>query len=304
MQARRPVLDPALETALIEVIAGITGSPARIAQIIEVGGGSISRAFRLQTANAHYFLKLNAAEHDEMFAAEADGLEALCACRSVRVPRVLAHGACGPDAYLLLEYVALRPLRDGDTGRAAGLALADLHRIEGRRFGWRRDNFIGSTPQRNEESDDWQSFFASRRLTPQLELARERGIRGRLIANGERLIEHLPALFTGYAPKASLLHGDLWAGNAAFDDSGQLALFDPAIHYGDRESDLAMMQLFGGFPASMVAAYREAWPLASGFEQRRTLYQLYHVLNHMNLFGGGYQAQAERMIGSLLAELA
>lgn len=304
MQPRRPALDPALEAALIEAIAGVTGSPAQIAQIIEVGGGSISRAFRLQTTNAHYFLKLNAAEHDEMFAAESDGLEALGACNSIHVPRVLARGVCGPDAYLLLEYVELRPLRDGDAGCAAGSALADLHGTEGRHFGWHRDNFIGSTPQRNGESDDWPTFFANRRLKPQLELAREKGIRGRLIANGERLMEHLPALFSDCAPKASLLHGDLWSGNAALDDTGRLALFDPAIHYGDRESDLAMMQLFGGFPASMLAAYREARPLASGFEPRRTLYQLYHVLNHMNLFGGGYQAQAERMIGSLLAELA
>ncbi len=304
MHARRPVIDPAFEAELTEAITGVTGSPARIVQISEVGGGSISRAFRLQTANACYFLKLNAAAHYEMFAAEADGLEALNACSSVRVPRVLAHGACGLDAYLLLEYVELRPLRDGDSGRAAGLALADLHRIENRRFGWHRDNFIGSTPQRNAETNDWPGFFANRRLKPQLELARHKAVHGRLIANGERLIEHLPALFSDYAPKASLLHGDLWSGNAALDDAGRLALFDPAIHYGDRESDLAMMQLFGGFPASMVAAYQEALPLAGGFAQRRTLYQLYHVLNHMNLFGGGYRAQAELMIGSLLAELA
>lgn len=304
MQPRRPALDPALEAALIEAIAGVTGSPAQIAQISEVSGGSISRAFRLHTAAACYFLKLNAAEYDEMFAAEADGLEALSACNSIRVPRVLAHGVCGPNAYLLLEYVALRTLCDGDAGRAAGLALADLHRMEGRHFGWHRDNFIGSTSQHNGAANDWWTFFANRRLAPQFELARQKGTRGRLIANGERLIENLPTLFADYDPKASLLHGDLWSGNAALDDSGRLALFDPAIHYGDRECDLAMMQLFGGFPASMFAAYREAWPLASGFERRRTLYQLYHVLNHMNLFGGGYQAQAERMIGSLLAELA
>lgn len=304
MHGRRSALDPALETALIEAIAGVTGSPATIAQISEVGGGSISRAFRLQTANAHYFLKLNTAEHDEMVAAEADGLEALNACNSVRVPRVLAHGTCGPNAYLLLEYLELRPLRDGDAGRAAGLALADLHRMEGRHFGWHRDNFIGSTPQCNAERDDWPGFYANRRLKPQLELARHKGMHGRLIANGERLIENLPAVFSGHTPEASLLHGDLWSGNAALDDTGRLALFDPAIHYGDRESDLAMMQLFGGFPVSLFAAYEEAWPLASGFEQRRTLYQLYHVLNHMNLFGGGYQEQAERMIESLQAEVA
>ena len=304
MHARQPALDPALETVLVEAIASATCEPARIAQVTEVGGGSISRAFRLDTTNAHYFLKVNTAEHCEMFAAEADGLEALSVCKRIRVPRVVTYGACGQNAYLLLEYVELHPLRDGDAGRVAGMALADLHKTEGRRFGWHRDNFIGSTPQRNGETDDWPSFFANRRLKPQLELAREKRFRSQMIANGERLIENLPALFSDHAPKPGLLHGDLWSGNAALDDTSRLALFDPAIHYGDRESDLAMMQLFGGFPASMVAAYRDAWPLATGFEQRRTLYQLYHVLNHMNLFGDSYQAQAERMIGSLLAEVA
>ncbi len=299
----RNALNPALATELTGAIQGATGSTSGIEKITEVGGGSISRAFQLRAANTDWFLKLNSGERHEMFTAEADGLEALGRSSAIRVPRVIAHGTTGPSAYLLLEYIELHPLRDGDSIRAAGHALADLHRIEGRRFGWLRDNFIGSTPQCNTAESDWPRFFANRRLAPQIDLARKQGYKGRVIADGERLVEKLPALFVGYLPKASLLHGDLWSGNAALDDSGRLVLFDPAVHFGDRESDLAMMALFGGFPTRMHAAYHEAWPLETGFEQRRLLYQLYHVLNHMNLFGGGYQAQAERMIGVLLAAM-
>lgn len=296
------LIDPALAAELLEAIRQADDRVSRIDQAVELGGGSISRAFRLQASGTRWFLKLNGTMHHAMFAAEADGLAALARCSSIRVPRVIASGVCGKQAYLLLEYLELAPLRAGSASHDAGVALAELHRPEGRRFGWPRDNFIGSTPQQNVEDDDWPRFFARRRLAPQLDLARKHGAKGPIIADGERLLEKLPAFFASYTPVASLLHGDLWSGNAALDEAGTLTLFDPAVHYGDRKSDLAMMQLFGGFPAGMFAAYQEAWPLHDGFAQRRTLYQLYHVLNHLNLFGAGYQAQAERMIGSLLAE--
>ncbi|MFT3850036.1 MAG: fructosamine kinase family protein [Propionivibrio sp.] len=296
--------DPALAAELLEAVRHADGSASRVSHIDqaqELGGGSISRAFRLLANGKHWFLKLNGVAHHAMFAAEADGLAALARCASIRVPRVVASGVCGEHAYLLLDYLELAPF-GCIARRTAGAALADLHRLEGRRFGWPRDNFIGSTPQQNTEDSDWPRFFSRRRLAPQIELARSHGVKRRIIADGERLLEKLPVFFASYTPAASLLHGDLWSGNAALDETGRLTLFDPAVHYGDRESDLAMMQLFGGFPAGMFAAYEEAWPLDAGFAQRRTLYQLYHVLNHLNLFGAGYQAQAERMIGSLLAE--
>lgn len=295
-------IDPDLLAHLLAAIGRADGVTARLADIVELGGGSISRAFRLQTDQGRYFLKLHGAAHHAMFEAEADGLAALARCPGVRIPRVVATGICHRSAYLLLEHIELRPLAR-DASRRAGRALADLHRVTGPRFGWTRDNFIGSTPQPNAEDDDWPHFFAHRRLAPQLDLARRQGVTGRVIADGERLLEKLPALFAGDAPVPSLLHGDLWSGNAALDETGTLTLFDPAVHYGDRESDLAMMHLFGGFPADLLAAYDEAWPLADGFAPRRTLYQLYHVLNHLNLFGAGYQAQAERMLRSLLTEI-
>ena len=163
--------------------------------------------------------------------------------------------------------------------------------------------FIGRTPQHNAGRASWPAFFATQRLQPQLALAAAGGYQGRLIATGERLAENLAAFFAAHRPSASLLHGDLWSGNAAIDETGMLALFDPAAHFGDRECDLAMSELFGGFPERFYAAYREAWPVPDGYQQRRTLYQLYHVLNHLNLFGGSYLRQAEAMIASLLAEI-
>ena len=179
-------------------------------------------------------------------------------------------------------------------------ALA-LHRRAAPAFGWKRDNTIGATPQVNGWLDDWPAFFAQRRLGCQLDLARRQGAPSRLIEHGERLRAAVPAFFPGYSPRPSLLHGDLWGGNHGYAD-GQPALFDPAVYFGDRETDLAMTELFGGFPASFMAAYRDAWPVDPGYATRKTLYNLYHVLNHFNLFGGGYAGQAQRMTEQLLAE--
>jgi fructosamine-3-kinase len=284
-------LDTALLDALKHTIEDHTGSPGGIDAARDVNGGSISRALVIESAGLRFFVKLNDVNLAEMFAAEADGLNALAACRELRVPRVVGHGVCGRQAYLVLEYLPLQALR------------AVLHRIQGPRYGWHRDNFIGSTAQSNAAQRTWPLFFARQRLLPQLELAEKNGVRGTLISRGERLAGKLAALFVDHQPHPSLLHGDLWHGNAATDESGKLALFDPAVYFGDREADLAMSELFGGFPDSFYAAYREAWPLTDGFEQRKVLYNLYHVLNHLNLFGSGYLRQAERMVATLLSEI-
>jgi fructosamine-3-kinase len=292
-----------LYALLNEAIGQFTGATCQIDRLTDVGGGSISQTVIARAGSMNWFVKINSANLVEMFEAEADGLNALGHCPSLRVPRVVAHGAGTRQAFLVLEYLKLVPLRERGAGIHAGRALAELHRIEGNRFGWHRPNFIGRTPQTNTGQRTWPLFFARQRLLPQLELAKRQGHKGKFIADGERLAEKLPALFVDYQPNISLLHGDLWHGNAAQDESGALVLFDPAVYYGDRETDLAMSELFGGFPDSFHAAYREAWPLADGFEQRKTLYNLYHVLNHLNLFGNSYLHQAERMIGTLLAEI-
>jgi len=302
MMSGRQLLDADLYAALRALIGADGDAAAAIDSVSEVGGGSISRALVLGSGRRRHFVKLNDASLAAMFAAEADGLAALAACPAVRVPRVCGHGVSGRHAYLVLEHLSLHRLHGGAPAAAAGQALAAMHRSTGSHFGWPRDNFIGSSRRDNASQPTWPLFFAHQRLLPQLELAKRHGQHGRLVASGERLAESLPALFTAHRPPPSLLHGDLWSGNAALDEAGRLALFDPAVYWGDRETDLAMSELFGGFPDSFHAAYREAWPLTEGFAQRKLLYQLYHVLNHLNLFGGGYLHQAERMINRLLAE--
>jgi fructosamine-3-kinase len=262
------------------------------------GGSSFHETWRLDLGRTPFFVKINTPEHASMLDAEADGLRALGAANAVQVPTPIACGVAGEYAYLALGW-----LEFGRGGRDAtlGLALAQLHRTTAPRFGGPRPNTIGTTPQDNAWSDDWAAFFRDRRIAPQLELAARRGHEGSLQRDGERLLATIPALLAGHAPEPSLLHGDLWAGNAAALATGEPAIFDPATYYGDRESDLAMTELFGGFDRDFYAAYREAWPLPTGYETRRTLYNLYHVLNHLNLFGGGYRAQAETMMGRLLA---
>lgn len=303
MSIHHNLLDDGLAHALNTAIGSYLGAPCRIDQAQSVGGGSISRTLIVQTGNTRWFVKLNRADRLDMFVAEADGLSALGACPALRVPYVVGHGVSGRQAYLVLEHLGLRAMDNGPAGQNSGRALAALHRIKGERFGWHRDNFIGSTPQLNASQNTWPRFFAQQRLQPQLDLARQNGHKGKIIADGERLLEKLSELFANYQPGISLLHGDLWCGNAALDESGKLTLFDPAVYYGDRETDLAMAELFGGFPAGFHSAYRESWPLADGHEQRKTLYKLYHVLNHLNLFGGGYLHQSEHMIGQLLTEI-
>ena len=236
------------------------------------------------------------------FEAEADGLAALRATGTVRVPEVLSCGLVDGRSRIELEYLDLCGL-DRASGAELGRRLAELHRHTGERFGWATDNFIGGSPQENTRRDNWALFYADRRLRPQLRWARGNGMERKLADMGESLAERLPAFFVDYQPRASLLHGDLWSGNASALADGTPVIFDPAVHFGDREADIAMSELFGGFPESFYASYRLASPLDAGYETRKTLYNLYHVLNHFNLFGAGYLGQARRMIEKLLAEL-
>jgi fructosamine-3-kinase len=251
---------------------GITGAAT-------VSGGCIHRCFRVIIAGKLRFLKLNDARHADAFAAEADGLEALSSA-GVRAPAPIRTGTTGGQAYLLLAFLDLRA--SGDYA-VLGRMLAALHRAPAERFGWRRDNYIGSTPQENGWCEDWQEFWIERRLRPQLALAAR---------NGFSL--SLPELnvLEGHKPKPSLLHGDLWSGNAGFTPQGPV-LFDPAVYCGDREADVAMTELFGGFPRAFYRAYEEALPLEAGYEKRKHLYNLYHLLNHLNLFGRGYLGQVD-----------
>lgn len=280
-------------------IAAVTGQPFVARTHKTVGGGCINSTAILGNGTRDYFVKCNTAGRLDMFEAEADGLAGLAATGTLRVPGPVCWGRAGDASYLVLERLDL----EGRTnGAEMGRRLAALHATVGAGFGWRRDNYIGSTPQPNPPSKDWVAFFRDQRLGYQLELAARNGHARLLQSQGERLLAELPALFD-HDPVPSLLHGDLWTGNLGYLPDGTPAVFDPAVYYGDRETDLAMSELFGGLGRDFYAAYREVWPLDPGYGTRKTLYNLYHILNHLNLFGGAYLGQARAMIDRLLAEV-
>jgi protein-ribulosamine 3-kinase len=281
-------------------ITDTTGEAFDNARQRGVGGGSINAAHVLESDAGHrYFVKLNRAPLLEMFEAEAEGLNEMLSANAIKVPKPVCWGISGNECYIAMEYIALG---GKGSGVLLGQQLATMHRKQWDHFGWTRDNTIGSTPQPNTPSDDWVAFYREHRLRFQLELAAKHG-GGGLLNSGERLMADLDGFFIDYQPVPSLLHGDLWGGNYSTDQDGNPVIFDPATYYGDREADIAMTELFGGFPPEFYAAYNEAWPLDAGYKTRKTLYNLYHVINHFNLFGGGYLSQADHMISSLLSKI-
>jgi protein-ribulosamine 3-kinase len=286
--------------AVAASIARATGEPFQVDQAKPVSGGCINQGFHLQGSARAFFVKLNTASALSMFEAEAAGLYEIAATGTVRVPLPICAERDEELAWLVLEYL---PLSSGGPRAMAvlGERLAAMHRTEHERFGWTRDNTIGSTTQVNARLSDWEEFWTRHRLGHQFELAARNGHRGELQRKGALLLEWVPRLFAGHRPRASLLHGDLWGGNAAQTTGGEPVIFDPAVYYGDREVDLAMTMLFGGFRSEFYHAYETAWPLDPGHRERRDLYNLYHVLNHLNRFGGDYLRQAQGMIDGLLA---
>ena len=282
-RAAHPALQAALRVALgdarLEVLA-----------VDGVGGGCISPTARLETTAGPFFAKWNDAGPPDLFLREADGLRAMAeAGSSLAIPRVVV--ARGPEAdapaLIVMELLQPGPLDH----EALGRGLAELHRKAGARFGFPVDTYCGTTAQPNAPLDSWAEFYATRRLAPLVaRLEDARGLPSADRAIHERVIERLPGLVADGAPPA-LVHGDLWSGNALGSSRGP-ALVDPACAFADREMELGMMTLFGGFSGRCFAAYEEAWPLPAGWRGRNALYQLYHVLNHFLLFGGHYGAQA------------
>jgi fructosamine-3-kinase len=270
----------------------------RITERQVISGGSINNAFKVGDGHSYFFVKTNRANLAYMFEAETAGLKSLFDSSRIKVPKPIAYGVCQHESYAVLEWLDLsgRP-----NSEKFGQAMAALHRCEADKFGFDIDNSIGSTPQLNQWSTDWVDFWKKQRLGYQLNLIRDNGLGTRLYDVGQSLLEHCDAFFVDYQPRPSLLHGDLWSGNWAGDAHGAPVIFDPATYYGDREADLAMMELFGGPGAAFFDAYHEAYPMDPGYAQRKTFYNLYHILNHANLFGGGYALQAEHMAESLLA---
>ncbi len=277
-----------LPVDVAEAVAVHLGSPIR--RVSSVGGGCIAHATRLDTDDGTFFLKYGGGEVARTFPAEAAGLRALRAADSpLVIPAVVAaeEEAGERPGFLLMEWIETGAEGEG-FWEAFGRGLAAMHRHTAEQFGFVQDNFIGRLPQRNAWAATWPAFFRHHRLGPQVQMARDRG---RWQAAWNRALESLYRRLDDLLPVqplSSILHGDLWSGNYLVTATGQAALIDPATYYGHREADLAMSELFGGFPARFYQAYREAWPLAPGYDTRRAIYNLYHLINHLNHFGGGY----------------
>lgn len=286
---------------LAHKIAEFSGRTFEIEKIIPVSGGSINASYQLVGGEQRYFIKLNDADLRSMFEAEYAGLEALYSTQTVSVPQPLLSGVVDDRSFLLLTFVEFGSSTP-QSAQYLGEQLAELHSLQQPFFGWHRDNTIGSTVQKNSPRTDWLVFWQDQRLGFQLELALRNGYGCRLQQSGQALKEIMAVFFTDYQPMPSLLHGDLWGGNVAVDKTGLPIIFDPACYYGDREADMAMTELFGGFSAGFYSAYNASLKLDAGYCVRKNLYNLYHILNHLNLFGAGYLNQAQNLIDRLLAE--
>jgi protein-ribulosamine 3-kinase len=282
----------AIESALSRAL----GEPVRIRERAALGGGSINDTFRIETTAGEFVVKSTADAPPGMFQAEAAGLAALRSSgTSLAIPRVVLVQASRPS-FLVLEYLHAGP-RGPRFDEALGRGLAEVHRSRNLRFGFEADGFCGATPQPNPWTDRWPDFYRDARLGHQLRLAVRAGLltsadRGRI----ERLMARLHEWIGEPAGGPSLIHGDLWSGNLHADPSGQPALIDPAAYYAHREAELGMMSLFGGFSSRVFAAYGESFPLDDGWRDRLPLYELYHLLNHLNLFGGGYYDQVMSVV--------
>lgn len=284
-------------TEIAQAISRETEQEFAIANTKSVSGGCINQGYQVSSKDRTYFVKLNDVSKVDMFAAEALGLKQMYATKTITVPQPVCWGTAANSSYLVLQWLDLGG-GSNQSWTEMGRQLAAMHRVgTSKDFGWSRNNTIGSTPQINTWMDNWADFFAEQRIGYQLKLAQRRGGN---FPESNRVVDLVRNKLTEWQPPVSLVHGDLWSGNAAISSDGAPIILDPATYYGDRETDLAMTELFGGFPTAFYNGYNEAWELDSGYRQRKSIYNLYHVLNHFNLFGGGYASQAKTIIQRLL----
>jgi fructosamine-3-kinase len=286
-------------TEIAKQISAATGNSFTVEKSRSVGGGCINQGYIIYSISTSYFVKLNSSNLSEMFVAEAKGLKQIADTQTIKVPKPIDWGTVDNNSYLVLEYFELG--RGKSSWQEMGKQLAKMHHYpitkDEVKFGWDLNNTIGSTPQINDWMSDWTEFFAKNRIGYQLQLAKRKGGH---FPNGEALIAAIPEILANHQPQPSLVHGDLWGGNADFTSNGEPTIFDPATYIGDREVDLAMTELFGGFPSEFYRGYEAEFPLNPGYQRRKILYNLYHILNHFNLFGGSYASQANSMMKQLL----
>ncbi|MEJ1931243.1 fructosamine kinase family protein [Nostoc sp. NIES-2111] len=278
-------------------ISHVIGEKFQSQQRRSVSGGCINQGYAVSDGTLTYFVKLNQASQVAMFEAEALGLKQMLATNTIHVPKPICWGVAGNSSYIVLEWLEMGG-GNSTSWEEMGRRLAMMHKATSQQdYGWDMNNTIGSTPQINTWTPDWTEFYTKHRLGYQFQLARRRG---GSFPRQDELLAALPELLADHEVQPSLVHGDLWGGNAGCTVAGEPVIFDPATYFGDREVDIAMTELFGGFPAAFYKGYNQVFPLDAGYEQRKTLYNLYHILNHFNLFGGGYASQANRMIEQIL----
>ncbi len=285
---------------ILNSIAESSRKSLLLKSINPVSGGCINQCFKILGVDSScFFLKKNSKSFLPFFKAEAHALKEINATSTIQVPNVITYGESDTSSFLVLEF-----LIEGSSTRKGqyrlGEQLAEMHRSPKEYFGWEIDNCIGATPQPNPFSIDWISFYRDYRLLHQFNLAEKKGC---IFEGKSELLDNLETFFLGYSPYPSLLHGDLWGGNTGYTQTEEPFIFDPATYYGDRETDLAFTYMFGGFDDSFYQGYENTYPLKQGFQTRKILYNLYHELNHFNLFSGGYANSAQSSINQLLKKI-
>jgi len=285
-------LNALLRSSIERALSSKFGGGVSIHQTASVGGGCINDTFAIETTHGPFFVKSRSKAPEHFFEREREGLQRIAATHTIRVPQPILNSAeieaSDASDFLILEHIeSAAPA--SDYSEMLGRSLAAMHRATSETFGLNTGNYIGLTPQSNSPKPSWAEFFATQRLEFQLNLLEEKSrATAELRTLLAKLISRLDKLVGGHAPVPSMLHGDLWSGNIMSDESGAPVIVDPAIYYGDREADLAMTELFGALDSRFYDSYAEAWPLSEGYEDRKEIYNLYHLMNHVNLFGLSY----------------
>jgi len=271
------------------------GNEIKVISSAPMGGGCINNAVKVKTTVGEIFLKWNdAIKFQSMFETEAKGLMLLKSVNALGIPNVIAVGEAGSYSFIVLEFIEAGK-RQKNFWQDFGSSLAALHKISSEFFGLNHDNYIGSLSQSNTQKNSWVEFFISERLEKQIAVAKNSGaINNSAIQQFNNLFRQLPEIIPEEKP--SLLHGDLWNGNFMLGTDGKAWLIDPAVYYGHRKTDLAMTKLFGGFSEEFYETYNETLPLQPGFSERVDIHNLYPLLVHVNLFGGGYLQEVKNIL--------
>lgn len=277
-----------------KILTNITGKDHLVIDIKSVNGGDISDSWAIETDEESLFLKKNSMENKHLGDAEWKGLKELNKCKSIRTPKCYGTIEMENHSYLLLEHLNLRA-HNSESMKSLGTNLAKMHKVNSEKFGFHENNYIGSTPQVNHWSNSWIDFYINCRIIPQAYMLGDDFIE----TKAELLASKLETFFKDYTPLPSLLHGDLWSGNTGSLPNNTPVIYDPSVYYGDRETDIAMTEMFGGFSPEFYKAYNQEWPLNPGYSKRKNLYILYHSLNHANMFGGSYIDQSKHLLKNL-----